>query len=84
MGRREGGGSGWGSCTPMADPCQCMAKTTKYCKVISLQLKLKKRERNRKLGKARRQRNNCSNKDANDLKKELNKVQIIHLRKSSK
>ena len=22
------GGSGWGSHTPMADPCQCMAKTT--------------------------------------------------------
>ena len=22
--------------TPMADSCQCMAKTTEYCKVISL------------------------------------------------
>jgi len=29
MGREEGGGSGWrGTCTPVADSCQCMAKTT--------------------------------------------------------
>ena len=27
------------TCTPMADSCQCMAKTTQYCKVNSLQLK---------------------------------------------
>ena len=26
------------TCKSMADSCQCMAKTTKYCKVISLQL----------------------------------------------
>ena len=26
----EGGGGGvlWDTCTPMADPCQCMSKTT--------------------------------------------------------
>ena len=33
---REVGGN---TCTPMADSCQCMAKTIQYCKVISLQLK---------------------------------------------
>ena len=27
------------TCTPVADPCQCMAKPIQYCKVISLQLK---------------------------------------------
>ena len=27
------------TCTPMADSCQCMAKPTKYSKVIHLQLK---------------------------------------------
>ena len=27
------------TCTLMADSCQCMAKTTTICKVISLQLK---------------------------------------------
>jgi len=27
------------TCTPMADSCHYMAKTNKYCKVISLQLK---------------------------------------------
>ena len=43
-------GIGWGgrwegrfrmgnTCTPMADPCQRMAKPIQYCKVISLQLK---------------------------------------------
>ena len=32
-----GGGFSLGNtCTPMADSCQCMAKTTKYCKVIHL------------------------------------------------
>ena len=41
MGREVGGGFRMGNtCTPMADSCQRMAKTTKYCKVISLQLKL--------------------------------------------
>ena len=37
-----GGGRGFrmgNTCTPMADSCQCMAKTIQYCKVISLQLK---------------------------------------------
>jgi len=27
-GRRKEVGSGWGTCTPMADLCQCMGKTT--------------------------------------------------------
>ena len=40
------GEGGWGfrmgnTCTPMVDSCQCMAKPIQYCKVISLQLKLK-------------------------------------------
>ena len=49
MGREVGGGFRMGNtCTPMADSCQCMAKTIhckvckktiQYCKVISLQLK---------------------------------------------
>ena len=37
-----GGGRGvrmGNTCTPMVDPCQCMAKPLQYCKVISLQLK---------------------------------------------
>ena len=43
MGREVGGGFRMGNtCTPMADSCQCMAKPLQYCKVISLQLKLKK------------------------------------------
>ena len=29
------------TCTPVADSCRCMAKPIQYCKVISLQLKLK-------------------------------------------
>ena len=29
------------ACTPMVDPCQCIAKPWQYCKVISLQLKQK-------------------------------------------
>ena len=32
------GGSGWGTCIPVADSCWCMAKPIQYCKVISLQL----------------------------------------------
>jgi len=40
MGREVGGGFRMGNtCTPMADSCQCMAKTTTILKVISLQLK---------------------------------------------
>ena len=39
----DGEGSGGfrmgNTCTPVADSCQCMAKPTQYCKVISLQLK---------------------------------------------
>ena len=36
----EGAGFRMGNtCTPVADPCQCMAKPLQYCKVISLQLK---------------------------------------------
>jgi len=30
--------------TPMADSCEYMAKPTQYCKVISLQLKKKKKD----------------------------------------
>ena len=37
-GRWEGD-SGWGTHVPMADSCQCMAKPSQYCKVISLALK---------------------------------------------
>ena len=33
------------TCTLMADSCQCMAKTTTSCKVISLQLKLIKKKK---------------------------------------
>ena len=40
MGREAGGGLRMGNtCTPMADSCECMAKTTTICKVIRLQLK---------------------------------------------
>ena len=40
MGREVGWGFRMGNtCTPMEDSCQCMAKSTQYCKVISLQLK---------------------------------------------
>ena len=40
MGREVGGGFRMvDTCTPMADSCQCMAKTTTKCKEISLQLK---------------------------------------------
>ena len=36
----EGGGFRMGNtCTPVADPCQCMAKPLQYFKVITLQLK---------------------------------------------
>ena len=43
MGREVRGRVRMGNtCTPMADSCECMAKPTQYCKVISLQLKLKK------------------------------------------
>ena len=37
--REMGQGMGMGNtCKSMADSCQCMTNTTKYCKVISLQL----------------------------------------------
>ena len=43
MGREEGGGFRMGNtCIPMTDSCECMAKPPQYCKVISIQLKLKK------------------------------------------
>ena len=50
MGREVGGGFRMGNtCTPVADPCQYMAKPLQYCKVISLQIKqiifLKKNEK---------------------------------------
>ena len=48
-------GMGWGrgwrglrmgnTCTPMADSCDYMAKPPQYCKIISLQLKLKKKKK---------------------------------------
>ena len=39
MGREVGGGFRMGDPSiPMADSCQCIAKTLQYCKVISLQL----------------------------------------------
>ena len=45
MGREMGGGFRMGNtCTPVADPCQCMAKPLQYCKVISLQMKEKKKK----------------------------------------
>ena len=44
MGREVGGGFRIGNtCTPVADSCWCMAKPIQYCKVISLQLKFKKK-----------------------------------------
>ena len=40
MGREMGGRVRMGNtCTPMADSCECIAKSPQYCKVISLQLK---------------------------------------------
>ena len=33
------------TCTTMADSCEYMAKPPQYCKVISLQLKLKKKKK---------------------------------------
>ena len=39
----EGGLKMGNTCTPMADSCECMAKPLQYCKVISLQLKKKKK-----------------------------------------
>ena len=42
MRREVGGGFRMGNtCTPMVDSYECMAKPIQYCKVISLQLKLK-------------------------------------------
>ena len=43
----ERGGRGfrmWDTCTTVAYSCQCMAKPPQHCKVISLQLKNKKKE----------------------------------------
>ena len=46
MGREVGGRVRMGNtCTPMADSCECMANPPQYCKVSSLQLKLKKKKR---------------------------------------
>ena len=42
MGREVGAGFRMANtCTPMADSCQCMAKTNTICKVISLQKRKK-------------------------------------------
>jgi len=44
MGREVGRRVRMGNtCIPMADSCQCMAKTTTICKVISLQLRKKRK-----------------------------------------
>ena len=44
MGREVGGRVRMGNtCTPVADSCECMTKPPQYCKVISLQLKFKKK-----------------------------------------
>ena len=43
--REVGGGLRVGNtCKPMAVSCECMKKPPQYCKVVSLQLKFKKRE----------------------------------------
>ena len=47
----KGGGRGFrmgNTCIPVTDSCQCMAKPPQYCKVISLQLKKKKTQRQKK------------------------------------
>ena len=42
-GEEVGGGFRMGkTCTPVADSCQCMAKTLQYFKVITLLLKINK------------------------------------------
>ena len=48
MGREVGAGFRMGNtCTPMADSCECMANCmAQYCKVIRLQLKKKRKEKN--------------------------------------
>ena len=49
MGREVGGKVRIGNtCTLMADSCDCMAKPPQHCKVISLQLKLKKNNKDRR------------------------------------
>ena len=49
MEREVGGGIGMGkTCNSMADSCQCMTKPLQYCKIISLQLILKKFKKNKK------------------------------------
>ena len=45
--REVGGGIGMGNaCISMADSCQCMTEPTTYCKLISLQLIIKKKKVN--------------------------------------
>ena len=45
MGRELGRGFRMGkTCKSMVDSCQCMAKPPQYCKVISFQLKKKKKK----------------------------------------
>ena len=49
MGRELEGGFRMGdTCTPVADPCQCMAKPLQYCKIISLQINLYFKKRHTK------------------------------------
>ena len=54
--RELGGGIGMGNtCKSMADSCQCMTKTTTYCKVISLQLiKMEKKKKNAAMKKKKK------------------------------
>ena len=51
MGREMGGGFRMGNtCKSMAESCQCMAKTTKYYKAVSLQLtKINKKKKKRRI-----------------------------------
>ena len=45
LGKEVGGRVRIGNtCTPMADSCDYMTKPSQYCKIISLQLKKKKKE----------------------------------------
>ena len=54
--REVGGGIGMGNtCKSMADSCQCMTKTTTYCKVISLQLiKMEKKKKSAAMKKKKK------------------------------
>ena len=42
VGREVGGGSGWGTHAPMADSCECLAKTTAILQSNQPPVKMKK------------------------------------------